>query len=94
MDQRIRPLRRVITGRLPNIVPDARKDYRVSDLSVTSTSDIGSYVGLPIQLSDGRIYGTLCCLSHSPEPHLQERDVKFMTVLSRLVADQIETENL
>ena len=44
--------------------------------------------------SDGRVYGTLCCLSHSPEPGLQERDARFMEVLARLVADQIEREEL
>jgi HD-GYP domain-containing protein (c-di-GMP phosphodiesterase class II) len=66
----------------------------VSGLEVTREADIGSYVGLPLRFSDGRVYGTLCCLSHSPEPHLQERDARFMEVLARLVADQIEREEM
>jgi HD-GYP domain-containing protein (c-di-GMP phosphodiesterase class II) len=49
---------------------------------------------VPDARSDGRVYGTLCCLSHSAEPRLQERDARFMEVLARLVADQIEREEL
>jgi len=86
--------KRVVDGSLPNIVSDARSDRRVSGLEVTAEADIGSYVGLPLRFSDGRVYGTLCCLSHSPEPHLQERDARFMEVLARLVADQIEREEI
>jgi hypothetical protein len=86
--------KRVVDGRLPSVVPDARSDGRVSGLEVTREADIGSYVGLPLRFSDGRVYGTLCCLSHSPEPQLQERDARFMEVLARMVADQIEREEL
>ena len=72
--------KRVVDGSLPNVVPDARVDERVSGLEVTTKADIGSYVGLPLRFSDGRIYGTLCCLSHSPEPSLRERDARFVEV--------------
>lgn len=86
--------KRMVDGTLPKVVLDAKNDERVKDLEVTREADIGSYVGLPLQFSDGRIYGTLCALSHSPEPHLRERDARFMKVLARLVADQIEREEL
>jgi hypothetical protein len=86
--------KRVVDGSLPNVVPNARVDERVSGLEVTTEADIGSYVGLPLRFSDGRIYGTLCCLSHSPEPRLREPDARFVEVLARLVADQIEREEI
>ncbi len=86
--------RRVVGGTLPRVVPDAREDGRVSGLEVTAEAGIGSYVSVPLRLSDGRVYGTLCGLSHSPNPSLQERDASFMGVLARLVADQIEREEL
>lgn len=86
--------KRVVDGTLPNVVPDARNDERVSSLEITQEADIGSYVGLPLRFSDGRVYGTLCCLSHSPEARLRERDARFMEVLARLVADQIEREEI
>jgi response regulator RpfG family c-di-GMP phosphodiesterase len=86
--------KRVVDGRLPSVVPDAGSDGRVSGLEVTREAGIGSYVGLPLRLSNGRVYGTLCCLSHSAEPRLQERDARFMEVLARMVADQIEREEM
>jgi hypothetical protein len=86
--------KRVVDGTLPNVVPDAKSDGRVSGLEVTHEAGICSYVGVPLRFSDGRVYGTLCCLSHSPKPRLRERDARFVGVLARLVADQIEREEL
>ena len=79
-------------GRLPSVVPDAGADGRVRGLDVTGEARIGSYVGVPIRFSDGSLYGTLCALSHSPDPSLRERDARFVAVLARLVGDQIERE--
>ena len=84
--------RRVIEGRIPSVVADAEEDEEVRDLGVRRAADIGSYVGVPLQLSDGRLYGTICCMSHSPDPSLRERDAEFMKVLARFVAEQIERE--
>jgi signal transduction histidine kinase len=65
----------------------------VNFLNVIGKADIGSYVGAPIRFSDGRLYGTFCVLSHSPEPSLAERDAQFVRVLARLAAEQIEREH-
>ena len=86
--------RLLLAGRLPNVIPDAKADGRVKFLNVTGKADIGAYVGAPVRFSDGRLYGTLCVLSHSPEPSLVERDAQFIRVLARLVAEQIERERL
>jgi len=86
--------KRMVDGKIPNVVPDAKNDERVNSLEVTHEADIGSYVGLPLRFSDGRIYGTLCCLSHASESQLRERDAQFMSVLARLVADQLEREEM
>ena len=83
---------RVIAGHLPNVVPDARRDERVRNLDVTRDANIGSYVGVPVRFSDGRIYGTLCCLSHSADHSLQQRDAQFVSVVARLVAEQLQRE--
>jgi signal transduction histidine kinase len=84
--------RLLLEERLPNAIPDAKADGRVRFLQITGKADIGSYVGAPIRFSDGTLYGTLCVLSHSPEPSLGERDGHFVRVLARLVAEQIERE--
>lgn len=86
--------RRLIDGTLSNVVPDARSDGRVKGLDVTRDADIGSYVGVPLRFSDGRLYGTLCCLSHLPDPSLRDRDGEFMKMLACFIVEQLEREEL
>jgi EAL domain-containing protein (putative c-di-GMP-specific phosphodiesterase class I) len=84
----------MIIGDIPHLVTDAANDERTADLPLTREAGIGAYVGVPIRLWDGTLYGTLCCLSRSPEPSLNERDVRFMRVLAEVVADQLDREGL
>lgn len=84
--------KRVIDGSLPNAVPDAARDERVRNLEVTRAADIGAYAGFPLVLSDGRPYGTLCCLSHSSDPWLAERDLELMAKLAQRLVRQLEDE--
>jgi hypothetical protein len=77
---------RVADGRLPNLIADTGIDARFTDLAPA----LGSYVGVPVTFSDGRLYGTLCCASHRPAPWLGERDTAFMRVLGRMLAHELE----
>jgi len=81
---------RVVRGELPNVVGDARSDARVKDLGITRQLKIGAYIGVPVTLPGGRVFGTLCCINHEPDPTIQRRDVKFMRVLADLVARQLD----
>lgn len=84
--------KRVIEGSLPNAIPDSSKDERVRDLKMTRVLDIGAYAGFPLVFSDGRPYGTLCCLSHSPDPWLAERDLVLMGKLAQELVRRLEDE--
>jgi EAL domain-containing protein (putative c-di-GMP-specific phosphodiesterase class I) len=85
---------RVVDGRISGIVRDAARNPTVKDLPGTAQARIGSYAGVPIELWNGRVYGTLCCLSHAPNPTLDERDLRFLRVLAQLIADEIDSEEL
>ena len=82
--------RRMLSGETPHAVPDTRREPGLEGLAVRELA--AAYVGVPVQLSDGRIHGTLCCAHHEPKQALGDRDVNFMRVLARIVADQIERE--
>jgi GAF domain-containing protein len=86
--------KRVLDGRIPNVVPDARSGDLTRDLWVTSEANIGSYVAVPVVLSDGRAYGTLCCVSHKADPGLRERDLGLMEGVARELSRQIQCEEL
>jgi response regulator RpfG family c-di-GMP phosphodiesterase len=81
---------RVLDGRLPNLMPDVRGDERTASMLATKAADIGAFATVPITLSDGRSYGTLCAASHQAQPSLDYRDLQFLHVFARIVADQIE----
>lgn len=82
--------RRMVAGEIPNVIADTRSHPGVRELAPTRDADIGAYIGVPLQLSDGRVFGTFCCASHDRQAELGERDVRFMRVLARLLADQLE----
>lgn len=82
----------MVAGALPNVVPDALADERVSDLAFTRGGAIRGYVGVPVRFPDGQLYGTLCCLNHEPDDTVGARDVKFMQVLADLMAQEIDAE--
>jgi len=82
--------KRVLDGRIPDVVPDARGADTTRDLRVTTEADIGSYCAVPLLLSDGRPYGTLCCVSHAPDPWLRERDLGLMGRTARRLVEGLE----
>jgi GAF domain-containing protein len=86
--------KRVLDGRLPNVVPDARRQESTKDLWVTGEANIGSYVAVPVVLSDGSPYGTLCCVSHKADPGLRERDLGLMEGVARELSRRIKREGL
>jgi len=86
--------KRVLDGRLPNVVPDASSEDSMKDLWVTREARIGSYVAVPVVLSDGRPYGTLCCVSHKADPGLRERELGLMEGVACELSRQIKREGL
>ena len=84
--------KRVLDGRIPDVVPDAGDEDATKDLRVTSEAGIGSYCAVPLVLSDGRLYGTVCCVSHEPDPWLRERELGLMGRVARLLIGHLERD--
>ncbi len=82
--------KRVLDGRVPRVVPDAKREEATKDLRVTSEADMGCYCAVALVLSDGRLYGTLCCVSHEADPGLRERDLGIMERTARWLVEQLE----
>jgi GAF domain len=79
----------MLRGELGNVVPDARASEMVKGLPVTTSANIGAYVGVPVHPWDGLLFGTLCCLSHSADPLLDDRDARVLQVLAAVIGDQV-----
>ena len=82
--------KRVLDERIPRVVPDAKREDATKDLRVTSEADLGCYCAVALVLSDGRLYGTLCCVSHAPDPRLRESDLGIMERTAGWLVEQME----
>lgn len=84
--------KRVVDGRLPELIQDAATLSAALELAVTKLLPIGAHLSIPVRLKDGRIYGTLCCFSFKPNYTLCSRDVNMLRVFADLAADAIERD--
>jgi GAF domain-containing protein len=79
---------RVVDGRLPPAITDAQLLPETEKLDVTKALEIRAYLAAPIVLSNGEVFGTLCCISHKPRTALGNRQVDAL----RLIAERVATE--
>ena len=78
----------VSAGR-PLSVDDARHDPIFSQLAITRSANVGSYIGVPIRFADGEIVGTLCGVD--PDPHtFTAAQLDFLEVLGHYMGAFLE----
>lgn len=84
--------RLMVDGKAPEAIPDTSAIPAVRELPIVAAASIGSYVGVPIRFSDGRLFGTLCGLSHHRDDSLHQRDISFIKMLADVIAQLFESE--
>jgi EAL domain-containing protein (putative c-di-GMP-specific phosphodiesterase class I) len=82
----------IINGEIPPILNDVSLYPSVANLAMRADFDIQSFMGLPLLRLDGSVYGTLCCISHKPNPTLNERDLETIKLFAEFAAEQIDDE--
>ena len=82
---------RVVDGRLPELVTDVGSFPGRAELPATPFP-IGAHLSTPVVLADGRVYGTLCCFSFAPDPHLKARDLNKLRMSAKLTAKRIDEQ--
>jgi EAL domain-containing protein (putative c-di-GMP-specific phosphodiesterase class I) len=83
---------KVAEGRLPEIIPDTAAIPEALAITVTHTIPIGAYVGAPLRLADGRVYGSFCCFSFHPDVSLDEHDLDLIRAFADLTASYIDSD--
>jgi GAF domain-containing protein len=79
---------RMLDGRIGNYIRDARTDPRVSDLVMAQRLGVRAWLGVPIELSDMRLY-VLCCLASESRPNIGEREVRMLAGLAESVRAEL-----
>lgn len=80
--------KQVVDGRMPELVPDAAAVAKGIGLPPTDIA-VGAHLSTPIVLTDGSVYGTLCCYSAAPNPALRKRDLDNLRNCAILVARKV-----
>jgi EAL domain-containing protein (putative c-di-GMP-specific phosphodiesterase class I) len=85
--------RHILAGRLPELIPDTSADPFATALPITAQVPIGAHVSIPIRRADGEVYGMFCCLSATPRPTLNERDLHIVRAFAGMVAEEMHREH-
>ena len=83
----------VLAGSIDRVIPDALAVPAMVGVRATHDYGVRAFVGVPITLPDGEVYGTLCGFSHAPRPDLDERSGSVLSFLAALVAIQVDVEH-
>jgi diguanylate cyclase (GGDEF)-like protein len=83
---------RILSGELPAAIPDTSLNPVALALPITQQFAIGSYLGVPVTLTDGRLYGTLCCLSHEANEVFDASAVRFLESLASSLSHVLQDE--
>ena len=84
--------RLLVDGLIPNVISDTSVEPLVSELEVTRVGRIGAFIGVPLRRSDGSDYGAICGINHAPDPSLDARDVRFLSLLAELLAPELDEQ--
>jgi EAL domain-containing protein (putative c-di-GMP-specific phosphodiesterase class I) len=82
----------IIDGTIGPAVADTSAVAVLRAMPVTEQLGIASYLGLPLWLSDGSLYGTLCTYSREVKPDLVDADVRLLRLVAALVVRRLEQE--
>lgn len=84
--------RHIVEGRLPELIPDTSVEPIAAALAITHAAPIGAHISVPLRRADGELYGMFCCLSATPRPELNARDLGIFKAFAGLVAKEIDAE--
>jgi signal transduction histidine kinase len=74
-----------VNGREPLIINDTKEDERANVFDAIYDAEIGSYLGMPVYLQNGKMFGTVCAID--PEPHaFTQQEIEAIERLSSVIS--------
>lgn len=80
---------RLLAGRVGELICDTAVPPPLAEIPEV-TALIGAYVGVPVVLADGTVYGTLCCIDRVARPDLTDGDARLLRDLAGVIAAQLD----
>lgn len=81
---------KITDDKLSPIITNTNANPITKAMPVTKKLGIGSYIGVPINLSNGKLYGTFCCYKSHHDESLNDRDLSFLNLISEIATGLIE----
>ena len=78
---------RVLDGRFPPLIPDARRTAAAALLDLAEDVNIGAYIGVPLVGPTGAAVGMLCAIDPMAQTHLEARDLAALELLAQVLHD-------
>lgn len=83
---------RMVKGEGPRIAPEANSVAAYVEAPIGKQVSIGSYVGIPIVLSDGSLFGTLCAIDPEPQSEAIHEKLPTIELLAKLLSTILDKE--
>jgi hypothetical protein len=80
---------KVLTGELPEMIPDTRADPRTAWTSPVRELGVGTYAATPVRDADGITFGLLGCVHGQAQPDLGPRDLRLLRLLADFLTDYV-----
>lgn len=83
---------RMMAGEGPPAAPDVRAIPAYATAPITAQLGIGSYLGVPIELPDGELFGTLCAIDPDPAEQDLAHELPAVRMYARLLSTILARE--
>jgi diguanylate cyclase (GGDEF)-like protein len=83
---------RMVKGDGPRIAPQANSVPAYIEAPIGKQVSIGAYVGIPIVLSDGSLFGTLCAIDPEPQSEAIHEKLPTIELLAKLLSTILDKE--
>ena len=83
---------RMVAGSGPRIAPNSASVPAYAEAAIGQMVKIQAYIGVPLRMSDGSLFGTLCGIH--PTPHSEEitKELPLIELLADLLSSLLNTE--
>lgn len=82
---------RAVDGRFPKTMSDVRSHPDIDELPMAVELPILTHVTAPIEMDDGKIYGTLCGFTTHSVIEVSDRDIEFIKIFAKLTAKDLQS---
>lgn len=83
---------RMVDGRGPRIAPNAREVAAYQDSGIAKRASIGAYLGIPIMLENGHLFGTLCGIHPEAAGPQLVAEAPMLELIGRLLSGVLQAE--